>query len=271
MPRVILAMIVMIVMLLSMPTLAQNDTLDAASTIALAQDAFADARAALEENPAAAQQLFARSALLFERVITSGDIQNADLYFNHANALALSDQTGRAVAAYLRAQRLRPHDDDIAAGLSAARSQSALQITPSPGIRAAQVLTIWRGVIPRNVMLWTAIGSWLALWIAAGLRIAGRWRPSRSVLSTSAVVAVVTMGALLLEQSLLYTEPIAVVVADNTLGYNGPDQIAYEQTFTTPLSQGVECVILEERDGWLRIALRSGHETWVLREQVERV
>ena len=182
MPRLIH---LLLVLLLASPAIAQSIPSDAASTLLAAQEAFTQGRAALETQPSAARQLFARSSLLFENLITTHDIQNADLHYNHANALALSGQPGRAVAAYLRAQRLRPHDRDIAAGLSAVRAQTSTLVTNSTSVRVTQVLTFWRGIISRNILLWGAILGWLVLWSAdlcvPGVEFAYSYAPGRMV------------------------------------------------------------------------------------------
>jgi tetratricopeptide (TPR) repeat protein len=254
-----------------LPALGQDVAPDATTVLAQAERAFESGQAMLRSDPAAARQHYARSALLFEQLINEFGYDNADAHYNEGNALLLSGQPGRALAAYLRASRLRPHDDDIAAGLAVARAQTSMHVPESTGARVAEVLTIWRGVIPRSVMLWGALLGWLALWAGAGVRLMGSRRPSAGVLIGAAMLCVVTSGALILEQQLLYAQPIGVVVVDYTQGYNGPDVNAYEPTFTAPLGEGVECEILEERGDWFRVKLRNGQKTWVRQREIELV
>ncbi|MHC4976977.1 MAG: hypothetical protein ACYTF7_10290 [Planctomycetota bacterium] len=254
--------------LLAIPALAQDDD---ATLLAQAESAFEQGHAMLDSDPRAARAHYTRSALLFERLINEHSYDNANAHYNHANALLLSGQPGRAIAAYLRAQRLRPHDSNIQAGLADARNQSAVQVPPSTGTRLTDVITIWRGIIPRPLLLWTSIIAWLSLWSALFLRTRKARLATPGLITTAALVSVVCAGSLILEQTLLYSEPVAVVVIDDTPAYNVPDTRVYNQTFTTPLSQGIECIILEQRDGWVRVELGSGDQTWVRSESIERV
>ncbi|MFG0256711.1 MAG: hypothetical protein ACF8GE_02295 [Phycisphaerales bacterium JB043] len=264
-----LILMLLLKILVSTPALAQDD----APSIILeeAQAAFVQGHEMLESDPNAARAHYTRSALLFERLINDHGYDTADAHYNHANALLLSAQPGRAIAAYLRAQRLRPHDSAIQAGLEHARQQASIQVPPSPGTRLADVVTIWRGIIPRSMLLWLAILSWLTLWCVSILRLRLRAHISSALIPGTIVVCLVCAGALILEQQLLYSDPVGVVVIDDTPAYNGPDSRAYDQTFTTPLAQGVECRILERRDEWMHIELRSGDTTWVRASSVEPV
>ena len=81
--------------------------------------AFADAnrlfRQANEstQDPQAAQGLYEQAILKYEKIIEDGGIKNAGLYYNLANAYLLSDNLGRAILNYRRAEKLDPGDPDI--------------------------------------------------------------------------------------------------------------------------------------------------------------
>jgi tetratricopeptide (TPR) repeat protein len=72
-------------------------------------------------DPAASLEAFRDSAARWERIRAAG-AENGPLEFNLGNAWMESGDVGRAIAAYLRAERFMPGDADLAHNLARARS-----------------------------------------------------------------------------------------------------------------------------------------------------
>jgi hypothetical protein len=219
----------------------------------------------------AAAGLYTEAIARWRRIAEEGDVHSTRLNTNMGNAYLLEGDVGRAVASYKRAERLNPRDAEAKAGLAAARARVGTEVKESGESRAQRWLLSWRGIVPRGVWLWSFAGLYLGGWGVAMARGAG-WRRAPGWLGPAMVAAaVVCIGPLVAEEMLWRGRPEVVVVADGTVGRNGPSEAVYEATFKEPLKAGVEAKVLERRGGWERLRLADGRETWVAEGSVERV
>ena len=60
-------------------------------------------------------------------------------------------------------------------------------------------------------------------------------------------------------------------VDDSGVCCRGRSEAVYDPTFSGPIRAGVEGAIVERREGWVRLRLRSGSETWVRASAIEEV
>ena len=66
----------------------------------------------------------------------------------------------------------------------------------------------------------------------------------------------------------LFGSQEGVLVAAEAFGRKGPGY-GYQSAFQEPLHTGVELQVLEERAGWLRVAVGRGDECWLPKETIE--
>ena len=137
---------------------------DADALFAQANEVYAQADELFDDDPAGARALYLQSATMYDRLITDFEIDNFMLHVNRGNALLRAGDVGRAVAAYRRAERLRPDDSTVRAGLAAARAQTSTEVTPSATQRAADALLWWRGYVPRGVLFAFGACAYVLLW-----------------------------------------------------------------------------------------------------------
>ncbi len=223
-----------------------------------------------ERDPQAARDLFKQAMVLYEAIVEHHGIRNADLLVNLGNAAMLAGDTGQAVLAYRRAHRLRPTDPRIRRSLAFARSRVGVDLTASPEQRLHQAALAWRGVIPRNAMAWASIVGYLALWMLALARLFGKAPWSRSLLVPSLILAVLPLGLLAYEQRAIASLHEGVIVT-RTPALNGPSEGVYEPTFDRDLPAGMEVTLGERREGWVRVRLIDGRETWVRESAVREI
>ena len=115
-----------------------------------------------------------------------------------------------------------------------------------------------------------AVAGWALLWGGLTLRVTrGRGSPAGALTGAGLAVCVLAGGSLAGEHALVVANPSGVVVDDGVTGHRGPSESVYEPSFAEPIRAGVEGAILERRDGWVRLRLRSGAETWVPEGSVE--
>ena len=66
-------------------------------------EAFRQANS-LTDEPNQAKKLYEKAILSYEKIINEGEIRNAKLYYNLANAYFLNEQPGKAILNYRRAE-----------------------------------------------------------------------------------------------------------------------------------------------------------------------
>jgi tetratricopeptide repeat protein len=203
---------------------------------------------------------FTEAAQAYERMLKSGQVGPA-LWFNVGNAYFKSGQIGRALAAYLQAERITPRDPDVRANLQFARNQ-----TQGP----TQVPSRWHRWLGRLTLNeWTLLSAgafWLWL-LVLGLR---QWRPtlkpgSRGLvvaLGLATLLAVAGLGADWREVHLVQT---AIVVTPEVTVHHGPLD---ESPTAFTAHDGAEFEVLDRKDQWLEISAGQSRIGWVRQDQV---
>ena len=125
----------------------------------------------------------------------------------------------------------------------------------------------------RHAIFWS---GWVAFWILLAARIAvgpGATAAVRGALAaslwTSGLAGALFGGSLLADEALRRTNAKAVLVDRDVVLRKGNGD-GFEQAFAETLGAGVECTVLEERPGWLRVELPDGRTGWVRQAQAER-
>lgn len=212
---------------------------------------------------------YEQAASLYQALVRDG-ADDARLHYNLGNAHYKVGDLGRAIASYRRAQRLMPRDADIAANLELARAQTVdrLETTSSAGASALLQRALVGTVSPSESALMA-----LALWIlvsvltaAALVRRRSSWlRGAALTTATFALVAALSLGLRVRRE---IVRPPAVVVAEAVQAQSGPGA-DYVDAFM--LHSGTEVEILEERAGWVRIALPGELQGWIPASALERI
>jgi hypothetical protein len=227
------------------------------------------------DEPARASESFARAARGFRRVIDEGGFASAELYYNLGNAEARRGRLGRAVEAYLQAERLAPRDAEIDRNLRIVRARVETRVEGADagvteargaaGTLLAPVVYVHRSV-PTGAKLWVFIAAAWVFWLVLGVRlvcVAGKrpaW-PARRLAALPFVVALLTSASVAAELVVPPSE-IAVIVDEPHTARTGPGD-GYGRAFTEALSPGVEMLVRERRGGWLLGRLADGSSAWV--------
>lgn len=269
-------------LLLALPATAQEGSFTlppAAGTeaspeelLASATTRFGRAVEMLKRDRVVASSLFREAGAAYTAIYDAG-IENHRLLLNAGNAWMLAGDVGHAVLAYKRAERLRPHDEQVQRSLAFARSRVGIDIRPSRTQRLIAFVTSWRGVIPRAWLTWAVLGGYVVLWVMATLRLTRHRGLSRPKLAVAlGVLVLLGVGLIAIEQRLRVAEGEAVVVAAaGVTARNGPNEGVYDPAFDQPLPPGVEVRLLESREGWQKIRLLDGREAWVPRRTLEPI
>lgn len=213
---------------------------------------------------------YAAAAAAYQRLIEAGP-PSAVLWFNLGNAWFKSGQHGRAIAAYLQAQRLTPREPNLRFNLKFVREQVTGSDQPvgSAWERALASLTLneWAGLCAA------------AVWMFFLLLILREVRPAWRATLRSYVVLTGLSGLLLVTCLCVAwrraRRPTAVVVASEAIVRQGPlDRAAV----AFKLRDGSEVVVKStqtisdqgRQQTWLQIQDAGQRLGWVQQEEVLR-
>lgn len=229
---------------------------------------FNAALRAHDQLPGSGLTDFLTAADLYNQLITTHHINNHTLHANRGSALLLAGDTGRAIAAFRRAQRLDPADPAIRDALATARARVGAAITPAPSSRIRNIALAWRGHIPRPALLALALTAYAAAWLALTARLLG-FHPGSRIAFIAAAVSVFSIAPLIAESVLDAPRDHGVLIASGVPALNGPSPGVYAPTFTTPLPAGLELRILERRDNYIHVRLPDNRDTWLPADALE--
>jgi len=241
------------------------------------------------KEPEAAKSSFSAAAAAWRTIVIDGDVRNAQLETNLANASLLAGDVPHAIAAFRRAQSIDPRNSTIRQGLAAARRAAGTEAlapgaSPPPAkagtdggftgtLRRIGGFLEWAAdrtferLAPRLLLASAAIGYIGAFGLlAARLLGARRVRPSWPV--AMAILSLLAAGPLVAHESASRASPAAVLVQSGVTARNGPADM-YEASFKEPLAPGLEVTIIERRSEWTQVRLVDGRSCWVPASSLE--
>ncbi len=220
------------------------------------------ARLLAEGNQAYTEGALDTALVRYRQALAAG-ADDAALHYNLGNAHARRGELGRAIASYLRAQRLAPREADIRTNLQWVRSHTQ-DLELAGGGLPPVVAQLDAAAHQLSLDEWAAVLVALA-WLTAGL-LAWWWR--RGWLGTWWRRLLLGAGASLLIVAVVvatrwYEERVrdaAVVVVEEAEVRSGP-ATTFPVVFR--IHDGLTLVIRGERDGWARIGLGGDWVGWV--------
>jgi tetratricopeptide (TPR) repeat protein len=238
--------------------LTQNET---ESLFAQANEAFTLANAQKDTSQAKAQ--FGQSILLFERLIREGDIHNAKLYYNLANAYLHSQNIGKAIVNYRRAEALDENNADIQKNLTFARSRRIDQIDLETQTRILHTLFFWHYDFSLQTRF--ALACCFFGLACTGLTLL-LWRTRKNMFLVPALISLgLCLGlgiSITVTQIQNKTTLFGVITAPQVTARQG-DSESFPPSFKDPLHAGTEFLLLEARPNWLHIQLDNGSKAWI--------
>jgi hypothetical protein len=222
---------------------------------------FSQANAQLDA--AQARRLYGQAILDYENIIAEGDIRNAKLYYNLANAYLLTDDLGRAVLNYRKALELDGSNPDILKNLSYARARQVDRIPANAQKKVMERLFFWHYDFSMRTRFIIGGTCFAVLCLYLTMRVwfvrLPRLMPLCVVLT---VIAAVTAASVSLETVHRARYRSGVVVVPEVVARQG-DGANYPPSFSQPLHAGLEFELIEQRPDWLQIELSNGQRAWI--------
>jgi len=211
-------------------------------------------------NAAYAAGDYAAAAHSYEAILADG-VESGPLLFNLGNAYFKNGDTPRAIANYMRAERLLPRDPDVAANLAYAREVAQIEPRPDPLWRRAIFIAAYR-LAGGELALLAAVVWWLACaFFAARLlrpaQATGFGRGAR----LSCATAFYLFAALVYRNANLELHDVAVVTADKEAVVRFEPSATGTQHFAA--TPGTALSVTDRHDDWLQVADADGRRGWI--------
>ena len=217
-------------------------------------------------NQAYLEDRYEEAAGLYEIIVRNGHL-NGHVFFNLGNTYVRLGELGKAILYYRKAFVLLPRDGDLKANLQYARSLAKDRIEgASPSLW--NTLAFWYFGLNFQELLIVLILFNLLFWASALLSL---YRKSEWVKWSLWLSLLLTL-LLGLSTGLKYRESFlnkGGVLLDDEV----PVRAGFSRNDTTlfVLHEGAEFTILDQENGWWKIALADGKKGWVTAGSVGRV
>ena len=250
-----------------------------------AGELYSRATGIAKTDSAEAKDLFVSACEKYQLLFDSG-VQNALLYRNIGNACLQSNQLGRAIANYVRAQKLDPSDRQLAVNLEFANSlvkgdepikDNTTSDTAGDAMSLTSLVQMFRtynsmliDFTGGRVIIWTLAISSLLFWSLQIARAIGYrfpvWR--------FAIAPLLLLTTSLTSAALASTQPQStengIIVANNMTLHAG-DGEKFDAVLSLDVAQGHRVEILATRGSWTQIKTRHGHIGWLPACDVEQL
>lgn len=258
----LVALIGVLASVLAAPAQAQVPREQLYSLLDNANNAFRQANAATDD-PARAEQLYDQAILLYEKIVDQGDIHNAKLYYNLANAYFLTGDLGHAILNYRRAEQLDRSDVNIRNNLAFARSQRLDRVGVKAEKRVLDTLFFWHYDFSIRTRFFLAcLFFGIACLAVTAMLWLGRGPATTAVAVVSLILLVCLLTSVTVESIQRRHTLSGVVTASEVVARQG-DGPNYPPSFEDSLHAGTEFEVIEQRPGWFHIELSDGSDGWI--------
>ncbi|MDR3108821.1 MAG: BatD family protein [Planctomycetaceae bacterium] len=200
------------------------------------------------------KEQYSKTAMLYRQLIESG-VRNQTIYLNQSEALALSGQTAKAIAAYRLAERF---------GTIPTQQTNTLETIMNHKLETKSLLPINIGYYIKIRMM--VLISWLTAIIATVTLFKKRHRKLfRNITILCAVLTVLAMTSTLYDYHRYEQTKHAIILNPETHPQKG-NSTHYEPT--TPPPPYTEAIVKEERGNWLYLKFQNEQRGWLQREDV---
>jgi hypothetical protein len=222
-------------------------------------------------EPEQAKKLYEKAILGFEKIIDQGQVENAKLYYNLANAYFLHGQLGKAILNYRRAAKIDGSDENIKKNLSFARGQRIDKVAVKTEKRVLQTLFFWHyDVSIKTKCLLTCIFFGIVCISITAVIWFGRAGPLMAAIVICGILTTCFLASVIVESRSQTITICGVITAKEVVARQGDGQ-NYPASFKEPLHEGTEFDLLEDRTGWLHIKLSDDSDAWIPDDSAELV
>lgn len=209
-------------------------------------------------------------AIALYRDILADGVESAPLYFNLGNAYFKDGDLGRAILYYLKARRLDPSDNDIAANLEFARQFTSIQME---GVKLNPISTFFESVVGPyrlNTLAWLSSLLFILFFSLLSLRYGFGFRNSSLRVGTTVVLILLVVSSWMTSFKYRhdYLTQRAVIVADECPVHSGP----YEQSdIELEAAPGLVVELLTESGEYYNVLFDNKRRGWIKKNLVAAI
>lgn len=200
---------------------------------------------------------FNKAAGLYQSLIDRG-VKNGYLYYNLANSYLRLGKTGPSILNYVRARRLLPRDESLAANLKYAIQKTEDQLEP-PTATGLNSLFFWINNFNNTEHLMFLITINLLFWLAMGIWTVHKtefWSLTRKTLMAFLFVAVLSLGVKMITETKSHSAVIMAQQVEVKSAQGGDNVTLFE------LHEGAVVTIVDRKGDWVQIELNDGKKGW---------
>lgn len=264
----ILIVICMEFLMLRAPVFGRTlDSTEVNNLYSQAEEMFRKANELSESDPAAAEDLYMKSVLRFERIVRDGGIQNGKLYYNIGNVYFRMKDLGQAILNYRRAEQFIPNDPNLQQNLKYAREKRVDQIEVTQKTRILKTLFFFHYDLSTQTRVIIFTLSFMLFWIFLSIRLLIRKSLLNGFIVGAFLFSLLFATSLFVDILHLERDRPGVIFADKVIARKGNSD-TYAPSFKEPLHSGTEFTLIEERGDWVHIELPDGRRCFVPVESV---
>ena len=223
------------------------------------------------DNQAKASELYEKAILSFNRIIDEGNVKNARLYYNLANAYLLNGSLGKAILNYRRAEKLDNSDENIKKNLAFARSRRIDKVAVNTEKKVMRTLFFWHYDFSMKTKFILTCIFFGVLCLCGAITIKrGFVGPVTAVMVICFLLTILFSVSVIIEYRAQNDIHYGVITAGEVVARQGDGQ-NYPASFKDSLHEGTEFQLLESRPRWYHIKLTDDSTAWIPSDTAELI
>lgn len=237
---------------------------------------YQEHKAALQLNQSSPYEAKKRHTVIAQKLVDllmKPELDQVGLMYNIGTSWLHAGRMGHAILWLNRAAALAPNDQQIQHNLRKARGE---RLDALPRYFAPAWYAFIYQVVSHSAWFWVSILLYLWLcyslyaWVQSNIQsrsIKVQAQRKTAFTLAGALLSVALLG-LLLAYQFAPKQSEGVITAKSVETHKGPNSIFANAT-SSQLHQGTEFILLQQREGWLKIELSSGLVAWVPQDAAE--
>jgi tetratricopeptide (TPR) repeat protein len=221
----------------------------------------------LQANQAYMAADFRKAAQYYDKIISSG-IVNGEVYYNLGNACIKSEDIGKAILNYRKAEMFMPRDEDLRTNLEYASGLTRDRIECRELLSFLKRLCFWYSKLNLNELATLFLIGNFILWAMLSVRIYFK----KEILTIALYIIIFLTSVLGVSYGVkiynLQFNTQGVVLTGEIMVRSGN---SINDTVLFKLHEGAEFTWEQKKSGWVKIRLCDGKKGWVQAEVVGKI
>ncbi len=212
-------------------------------------------------------EYFYRSASLLEELISTQKVDNGYIYYNAANSWMNSGNLGKAILNYRKAELRIPSNHIVRNNLSVARLSVENLIERKDQNALLKTLFFIHYDISFGTRVHILVSLVFIIFSSASIRLFKKKKYLRNI----QIIGLFCLLCFSISVFIDILKPHEGVIIYKEVTARKGDSDGYENSFTQDLTEGVEFIVISERNQWFYIELSDGNTCWIPMDSAELI